>query len=156
MSAVRRTSRLLVVSAVAVAFASIVGASSAAPARDARSVALNESGQLHLTSRHGFTLDERGTAYGSVSGSIFVHLTIVSTSRVVAEVNLYPPGGSISGQASASYHRGGSTASFAGTISIVKGTGRYAHARGSGLSFSGTIRRSDEAISVRVRGTVDE
>ncbi len=154
MSTMKRASGLLVV--LAVALASTVSASSAAPAHDARSVALNESGQLHLTSRHGFTLDERGTASGSVSGSIYVHLTIVSSSRVVAEVNLYPPGGSISGQASASYHRGNSTASFAGTISIVKGSGRYAHARGSGLSFSGTIRRSDEAISVRVRGTVSE
>jgi hypothetical protein len=134
----------------------LVSASWAAPAHDARTVALNESGQLHLTSRHGFTLDERGTAYGSVSGSIYVHLTIVSTSRVAAEVNLYPAGGSISGQASASYRRGSSTASFAGTISITRGTGRYAHVRGSGLSFSGTIRRSDEAISVRVRGTVSE
>jgi len=124
--------------------------------RAASAVSLNERGQLHLTSRHGFTLDEQGSASGSVNGPIYVHLKIVSTSRVIAEVNLYPHGGSISGQASANYRRGSSTASFAGTISITRGTGLYAHAHGSGLSFSGTIRRSDEAITVQVRGTVIE
>jgi hypothetical protein len=135
----------------------IVGVSLAAPpALAARTIPLNESAQLHLTSRHGFTLDERGSASGSVAGTIYVHLKIVSTSRVVAEVNLYPRGGSITGLASASYHRGSSTANFAGTMSIARGTGSYAHAHGSGLGFSGTIRRSDEAITVQVRGTVTE
>jgi hypothetical protein len=122
----------------------------------ARTISLNESARLHLTSRHGFTLDEQGTASGSVAGPMYVHLTIVSTSRVVAEVNFYPRGGSISGAATASYRRGSSTASFAGTLSIARGTGSYAHAHGAGLSFSGTIRRTDEAIAVQVRGTASE
>ncbi len=127
---------------------------SAEPAAlSARAIALNESAKLHLTSRHGFTLNEQGSASGSIPGTMYVHLTIVSTTRVVAEVNFYPRGGSITGQASASYRRGSSTASFSGTISLSRGTGSYAHARGSGLSFSGTIRRSDEAIAVQVHGT---
>ena len=124
----------------------------AARARSARTITLNENARLHLTSRHGFTLNERGTVSGTVTGTIYVHLTIVSTSRVTAEVNIYPSGGSITGQASASYHRGSSTASFAGTLSIARGTGDYANAHGSGLSFSGTIQRSNEAIAVSVRG----
>jgi hypothetical protein len=122
----------------------------------ARAISLNDSGQLHLTSRHGFTLDEQGSASGSVSGPMYVHLTIVSTTRVVAEVNFYPRGGSISGRATASYRRGSSTASFSGTLAILRGTGGYAHVHGSGLSFSGTIRRSDEAIAVEVHGTASE
>jgi hypothetical protein len=122
----------------------------------ARAISLNESARLRLTSRHGFTLDEQGSASGSVSGPMYVHLTIVSTTRVVAEVNFYPRGGSISGKASASYKRGSSTASFNGTLSIARGTGSYAHVHGSGLSFSGTIRRSDEAIAVQVHGEASE
>jgi hypothetical protein len=122
----------------------------------ARAISLNESARLHLTSRHGFTLDEQGSASGSVSGPMYVHLTIVSTTRVVAEVNFYPRGGSISGKATASYKRGSSTASFSGTLSIARGTGSYAHVHGSGLSFSGTIRRSDEAIAVQVHGEASE
>jgi hypothetical protein len=131
-------------------------ASSRIAALAARAISLNESARLHLTSRHGFTLDEQGSASGSVSGLMYVHLTVVSTTRVVAEVNFYPRGGSISGKATASYKRGSSTASFAGTLSIARGTGSYAHVHGSGLSFSGTIRRSDEAIAVQVHGEASE
>ena len=113
-----------------------LAASSRGAALAARAISLNESARLHLTSRHGFTLSEQGSASGSVSGPMYVHLTIVSTARVVAEVNFYPRGGSISGKATASYKRGSSTASFAGTLSIVRGTGSYAHVHGSGLSLT--------------------
>jgi len=85
-----------------------------------------------------------------------VRLRIVSTSRVTAEVNISPHGGSIAGDATASYHRGGATASFSGSLSIDRGTGSYSDARGSGLSFSGTIQRSNDAIAVRVSGRVSE
>jgi hypothetical protein len=133
-----------------------LASSSRGAALAARTISLNESARLRLTSRHGFTLNEQGSASGSVSGPMYVHLTIVSTTRVVAEVNFYPRGGSISGKATASYKRGSSTASFAGTLSIAHGTGSYAHVHGSGLSFSGTIRRSDEAIAVQVHGEASE
>jgi hypothetical protein len=127
-----------------------------APAQAARTISLNESGSLHLTSKHGFTLDEQGPASGTVAGTIYVHLQIVSTSRVTAEVSISPRGGSISGEATASYHRGSATASFSGSLSISRGTGSYSHARGSGLSFSGTIQKSNDAIAVRVSGRVSE
>ncbi|HEY3828134.1 MAG TPA: hypothetical protein VGL57_02950 [Solirubrobacteraceae bacterium] len=126
------------------------------PARPARTISLNESGNLHLTSKRGFTLNEQGPASGTVTGTIYVHLRIVSTSRVSAEVSIAPHGGSISGDATASYHRGSATASFSGTLSISRGTGSYDNARGSGLSFSGTIQKSNDAIAVRVSGRVSE
>jgi hypothetical protein len=122
----------------------------------ARTISLSESGNLHLTSKHGFTLDEQGPASGTVTGTIYVRLQIVSTSRVSAEVSISPRGGSISGDASASYRRGSATASFSGTLSISRGTGSYSNARGSGLSFSGTIQRSNDAIAVRVSGRVSD
>jgi hypothetical protein len=125
-------------------------------ARAARTFSLNEAGSLHLTSKHGFTLNEQGTATGSVRGPIYVHLRIVSTTRVTAEVSLYPKGGSISGNATASYHREGTTAHFYGSLSIDRGTGSFNHARGSGLSFSGTIQRSNDAVTVRVSGTASD
>ncbi len=127
-----------------------------AVARTARSISLNESGDLHLTSKRGFTLNEQGPASGTVTGTIYVRLQIVSTSRVTAEVSISPRGGSISGEATASYHRGSTTASFSGTLSISRGTGSYSDARGSGLSFSGTIQKSNDAIAVRVSGRVSE
>jgi hypothetical protein len=129
---------------------------STATAWTARTISLNERGNLHLTSKHGFTLNEQGPASGTVAGTIYVRLQIVSTSRVTAAVSISPRGGSISGGATASYHRGSATASFSGTLSITRGTGSYSDARGSGLSFSGTIQRSNDAIAVRVSGRVSE
>ncbi|HXC24235.1 MAG TPA: hypothetical protein VNU28_06595, partial [Solirubrobacteraceae bacterium] len=118
-----------------------------------RTFSLNETGSLHLTSKRGFTLNEQGTASGSVRAPIYVHLRIVSTTRVTAEVSLYPSGGSISGSATASYRREGSFARFSGSLSIDRGSGSYNRARGSGLGFSGTIQRSNDAVTVRVSGT---
>jgi len=135
------------------------GVSGAAPptlARIARTFSLHENGSLRLTSKHNFTLNEAGSASGTITGAIYVHLTIVSTSRVSAEVNIYPRGGSITGYGSASYRRGSTTATFSGSASIARGTGGYAHAHGSGLSFSGTIARSNDAIAVHLSGTVSD
>jgi hypothetical protein len=122
-------------------------------ARDARTFSLNESGYLYLTSKHGFTLNEKGSAYGTVRGAIYVHLTIDSSSHVTAQVDIYPSGGSITGYGSASYYRGSESASFYGSMSINAGSGSYNHAHGSGLSFTGTIKRSNDAVTVHVRGT---
>jgi hypothetical protein len=94
-------------------------------ASDARTIPLNENGDLRLTSRRGFTLNEQGRASGTVAGTIYVHLKIVSTRRVTAEVNIYPKGGSISGYGSASYRRQGATGYFSGTLSINRGSGSY-------------------------------
>jgi hypothetical protein len=121
-------------------------------ASDAKALSLNENGDLRLTSKQGFTLNERGLASGTVKGTIYVHLKIVSSNRVTAELSIYPNGGSITAQGSASYHEESVLARFSGSISIERGTGSYAHARGSGLSFSGTIQRSNDSVTVHVAG----
>jgi hypothetical protein len=119
----------------------------------ARTISLDERANLHLTSKHGFTLNEQGPATGTLKGTIYVHLTIVSTKRVTAEVNIYPSsGGSISSSASAAYRREGAIGKFSGSLSITHGSGAYSHARGTGLSFSGTIAKSNDAITVHVSG----
>jgi hypothetical protein len=128
----------------------------AVPSLAAQTFSLNENGNLHLTSKQGFTLNEEGPASGTVSGTIYVHLKIVSSKRVTAEISLYPHGGSITCSGSAGYKRGGSSANFSGALSIDRGTGSYANARGSGLSFSGTIQRSNDAIAVHVGGTASD
>jgi hypothetical protein len=129
-------------------------ASRAAIARAARTFSLSESGHLHLTSKHKFTLNEQGSASGTISGTIYIHLNIVSTNRVTAEVNIYPSGGSLTGYANASYHPAGGVATFNGTMTVARGTGRYNHARGSGLSFTGTVQRINDAVTVRLGGRI--
>jgi hypothetical protein len=154
----RRELRTLAL-AVAVAFVALLGValagatpSRAATARTARTFSLSERGRLHLTSHHSFTLNEQGSASGTISGTIYIHLNVVSTNRVTAEVNIYPSGGSLTGYASAGYHPSGGVATFSGTMSVTRGTGRYRHAHGSGLSFTGTVQRSNDAVTVHVSG----
>jgi hypothetical protein len=119
----------------------------------ARTISLNETGRLRLTSKKGFTLNERGSASGTISGSIYIHLHLVSQSRVTAEVNIYPQGGgSLSGNGSASYRVEGGHASFSGTLAITRGSGKYARARASGLRFTGTIQRRDDSVTVQLSG----
>ncbi len=125
-------------------------------AKTARTVSLHETGNLRLTSKHGFTLNEQGSATGTLSGTIDVRLTIVSSKRVKAEVSISRSGGSISGAATASYHKSGGSASFSGSLSVSRGTGSYSHAHGSGLSFSGTIQNSNDAITVRLSGPISD
>jgi hypothetical protein len=126
-------------------------------ARAARTVSLNETGHLHLTSKHNFTLNEEGSASGTAPGTIYVHLTAVSSTRVTAEVDIYPRGGSIVGYGTGSYRRTSTAAQFSGSMSIERGSGSYAHISGSGLSFSGTIAESaGDAITVKVSGRVSD
>jgi hypothetical protein len=156
----RGTMRLLTVAttvSLAASWASGTLAASASPARvavanGARVISLNENGNLQLTSKNGFTLNERGLASGTVHGTIYVHLSIVSSSRVTAELNIYPHGGSLTARGSASYRKESTLARFSGAMSIERGTGSYAQAHGSGLSFSGTIQRSNDAVTVHVAG----
>ena len=136
--------------------AATAGDASAPRASSARTVSLNETGNLRLTSKRGFTLNEQGSATGTLSGTIHVRLTIVSSNRVKAEVNISHGGGSISGEATASYHRSSGSASFSGSLSVSGGTGSYAHAHGSGLSFGGTIQNSNDAIAVHLSGPISD
>lgn len=146
---------VLSLATLAMAFVNVgVPQALAASAQVAGTIYLNEYGSLRLTSKQEFTLNERGSATGTIHGTIYVHLRIVSTSRVSAEISIYPSHGSVTGYATASYHRGSETANFQGSMSIVRGTGTYAGARGSGLSFSGTIQRVGDAITVHVSGRV--
>jgi hypothetical protein len=155
MSPVSRSTRRI--SLCAAAILSVIALTPASgradsPARSARTISLSDSASLHLTSHHGFTLNELGNASGTIGGKIYIHLTITSTNRVSAEVNIYPSGGSITGYATASYSPSGAFARFTGTMRVAHGSGRYAGASGSGLSFTGTVQRTNDAVSVHVNG----
>jgi hypothetical protein len=129
------------------------GTFAAAPVgRMARTVNVTESGHLHLTSGHGLKLNEQGTATGTIRGSIYIHLTISSPTRVTAEVNIYPSSGSLTGTSSASYSTKSTNPRFSGTLVITRGGGRYAHAHASALRFTGTIQHDTDAVTVQLSG----
>jgi len=139
------------VAAAPLALAVGVNGASGSTAHAARTVSLNDTVNLHKTSKKGFNLYESGNASGSVSGSVTLHLDVVSTNKFTAELTVYPKGSSISGKASGSYRTDGGTASFTGTLSIDHGSGSYSGAHGS-VSFSGTIQRSNDSVTVHVNG----
>lgn len=131
-------------------------ATSAIRASAARTESISESASLHLTSKHGLTLNEEGSAEGSIRGKIYIHLHLQEGSHVSAEVNIYPSDGSLSGYGSASYVDYGADARFSGSLSITRGTGAYRGARAAGMSFTGTIQRRGYAVSVRLSGRLDQ
>jgi hypothetical protein len=143
---------VLAAAAGALALAVGVAGASGSTAHAARTVSLNDTSNLHKTSKQGFNLYESGNATGSVAGSVSLHLKLIGTDKFTAELTVYPKGSSIGGKASGSYRTNGGTASFSGTLTIDHGSGSYAGAHGSGVSFSGTIQRSDLAVTVHVNG----
>jgi hypothetical protein len=153
----RRSARLLVSSAAvgsAAALALAAGSAGAAGphAHAARTINISESGNLRFSNKHGSEVKEQGFAKGTLSGPIYLQLRVISTRTVTAQVQVYPSGGLLRGSASASYHNHGSYASFSGHMNITGGSKRYSKAHGNGLSFSGTINRSNSAVSVHVSG----
>ena len=138
--------------ATACALALSAGGASGATAHAARTITLNDSGKLHLTSHHTTHLNLQGTASGTIRGTIYIHLDVTSPSQVSAEVSIYPSNGSLTGVSTASYRANGGQAAFSGTLRISRGTGAYARAHASALSFSGTIQRSNDATAVHVSG----
>ncbi len=148
----RRLAGAGLLAAAACALALTTGAASGATAHAARTVTLNDGGRLHLTSHHTTHLNLQGTATGTIRGTIYIHLNVTSPSRVVAEVSIYPSNGSLTGVSTANYRANGGQAAFSGTLRISRGTGTYAHAHASALSFSGTIQRSNDATTVHVSG----
>ena len=145
------TIAMVLVACVCAQGAGVAGATSSV-ALAARTISLHENGRLRLTSKHGFTLNEQGSASGTIAGAIYIHLHLTSSSRVTAEVNIYPRGGSLSGNGSASYHVSGAYAIFSGTLSLSHGTGSYARAHASRLRFTGTIQRRNDAVTVQLSG----
>jgi hypothetical protein len=151
----RISTAALALGALATAAAFGGGAAGAASphAKAARTLNLNDSASLHLQNKHGLVLKEAGTAKGTLGGPLYLQLNVTSTRSVTAQIQVYPNGGgSIKGSASAVYTVQGSTAAFSGSMKVTGGSGRYSKAHGSGLKFSGTIKRSNDAVTVRVSG----
>ncbi len=133
------------------ALLALPGSARAEPAQAARIVNLAESAHLHRTSSGGVHLNEQGSATGTINGTIYLHLR-VSEHRVSAEVNIYPHAGSLTATGSATYHVDGGYAPFAGTITITRGTGIYTHAHSGPLRFTGSIQRSNDAVTAQLSG----
>jgi hypothetical protein len=141
--------------ALAIAAAALAGAAGAAAprARASRSFTLSDSANLRLNNHKGVELKESGQARGNLSGSIYIQLRLASRHSVTAKIQVYPSGGAIDAAAVATYRVvTSSNASFSGTLNITGGKGRFAKAKGTRLSFSGSVHRPSDSVSVHVSG----
>jgi hypothetical protein len=116
----------------------------------ARSESLAISAHLHYVRARGSYLLEEGSASGPLGGIVKAHVRI--TADISGSFTFYPSGGSISGYGSATLRESGSKVSFAGSIKVLGGTGRYAHASGHG-ALSGTYNRGTSRLELTIHTT---
>lgn len=153
---VRRRNAAVGICAVVAVMVSVgafaAGASGRPPAQSARTHTLNatEDASLHLVKKSGSVLNERGSVTGTLSGSVSARF-VTSIVKVTGTVTIYPHGGGSLTITVLGYPRSAATiAQFSGSISVKSGTGRYAHARGSG-TFTGTVNRRTWAATVHAK-----
>jgi len=127
------------------------GIGSASPTAHAtRTVKISESVDLHLVKKKGGILKEKGTATGTLSGSVSATFNTSNLAQVTGTVTFFTRGGSVTITA-LGYPQ--SLSKFSGPISVKSGTGRFRHAHGSG-SCSGNVNRKSWHITVKAHGTL--
>jgi hypothetical protein len=112
---------------------------------------LNATDTAHLRyiSGSGSELVEEGSASGSLPGKMKVHCEVGPT--LSATFTIIVHGGTISGRGTAKAHGAGRYESFAGSLTISRGTGRYAHARGH-AGLYGVFDRRTYDLTVQTTG----
>lgn len=133
--------------ALAVALAGLVPAVGAAAA----TMHASDKAMLHYVEAVGERVYETGGATGTLPGSMHVHMVFGST--FIGSFTIFTHGGSISGRGRAKPHGEGVYESFAGTLVLTGGTGRYRHAHGTGHLY-GTFDRNDYALTIKTAGTL--
>ncbi len=151
-------SRSLAIFALSLATAAGVGlcpgatvGRSAATASSARALKASDTARLRYVSASGSLLYEIGNASGALPGSMRAHVSIGAA--ISGSFTIYTHGGSISGRGSATPKGSGTYESFAGSLSVSRGSGRYAHAHGRARLY-GTFDRSTYALVVQTAGTL--
>jgi hypothetical protein len=122
-------------------------------ARSARILSVSDTAHLRYIPREseGSTLVEEGSATGQLPGAMRARLT-VGASSFTGRFSLKTRGGSIiKGYGSAKPSGGGRYQSFAGSLVVTGGTGRYAHAHGK-AGLYGVFDRQTYGLTIQTTG----
>ncbi len=121
-------------------------------AHTARALNITDTAHLHFVRETASSLlVDEGRATGGLPGTIKVVFEVAAT--VKASFTLSSRYGELIGSGAAKPHSSGQNSSFAGTLTITHGTGRYARAHGQG-GFYGTFDRTNDAATVQTTGTL--
>jgi hypothetical protein len=160
-SAVLRTGQLARLPAATVAFATLLACAalpltadatgSPVSARAARALKATDTAKLRFVSASGAALLEEGPTTGTLPGKMRVRLDAGTTFS--GSFTIYLKGGSITGHGTATPHGVAIIESFAGTLVITKGTGRYSHATGH-TGLYGTFNRNSYALVIQTTGNL--
>jgi hypothetical protein len=136
---------------VAVLFLAVNSTAYATPtARGRTASTLNVNDTAHLKRKNsGSLILEEGQASGALPGSVKARFELGPTIKAVFTISTRS--GTLTGQCSAVLHSTGLYASFAGTITVTTGTGRYAKAHGRG-GFYGVVNRHNYELTVQTTG----
>jgi hypothetical protein len=119
-------------------------------AHAARVLRATDTAKLHYVSAEGSELLEQGKATGTLPGSMRALVEIGAT--ISGSFTFYLQGGTLKGHGVATPHGAGVYESFAGTVTITGGTGRFIHAHGH-TGLYGTFDRNTYALTIQTTGT---
>ncbi len=125
------------------------GGTATATAREARTLNGTDTADLHLVHQDESLLYEEGRAVGALPGQMRAKLTVGSL--FTGTWTIYTTNGSITGRGSATPHGTGRYQSFAGTLVVRGGSGRYAHIHGH-TKLYGTFDRRTFVVVVQTVG----
>jgi len=143
---------------IALSFIALVGAalSAGAPstprdraASPAGTLSATDTAHLHYLRSSGSLLHEEGAAHGTLPGNMQASVDIGPT--VTASFKIHTNDGTINGHGIATPRGSGTYESFAGSLTVTGGTGRYAHAHGI-AGLYGVFDRKTYALTVQTTG----
>jgi hypothetical protein len=142
-----------ILSAAAAAALGVGGTTILAPTvASARTQSITEDVRLSLVKKSGLSFDHRGTAKGTIPGSVRSKMTMDGLT-ISGTVTVAARGGSLRIKVRGTARSGGLRTKFDGTANVAGGTGRFRKARGNGR-FSGVVNRQTWAATLRATGTL--
>ena len=150
----RRTLTLLSCTALGAFAVSALTSTSfgAVGARVARTLSAVDTAHLHHVHCSCSEIVEEGEAKGTLPGWVRAYVTVGAPIVVRFTISVRG-GGTLSGEGSGKPKGNPAEPSFAGTMTVTRGTGRYRYAHGKG-DFYGTLNRSSYAAVMQTAGTL--
>lgn len=141
-----------VIAATLIGTCSLAGAADGPTARSAHVTKVHDEARLRFISSSGSLLIDEGPASGTLRGKVRLRFTYNGSPTVGAQITISGVGWSMRAQAQGRLSNPTSlTPSFRGSLTIGGGSGRYAHARGSGELF-GVFNRRNYGLTVQTIG----